>query len=75
MNRDIRLVEMRPEIVNNFIGYVASDKNRTQEIQRTIVDDVSDDTSCIRVNDDHMTLSKETQELSCFRIYFRNNGA
>ena len=66
---------MRPEIVNDFFGYVASNKNRTWEIQRTIVDDVSDDTSCIRITDDHMTLSKETQELSGFRIYFRNNGA
>jgi len=66
---------MRPEIVNNCIGYVASNKNRTKEIQRTIVDGVSDDTSYIRVNDDRITLSKETQELSRFRIYFHINGA
>ena len=41
--RDVRLVEMRPEIVNSFIGYVTANKNRTQEFQRTIVD-ISDDT-------------------------------
>lgn len=29
LDRDIRLVEMRPEIVNNFTGSVASNKNRT----------------------------------------------
>jgi len=28
-NRDIRLVEMIPEIANSSIGYVASKKNRT----------------------------------------------
>jgi hypothetical protein len=62
---------MRPDSVNSFIGYVASNLGAPLYI----VDDVSDDTSYVRVNDYHMTLSTEKQELSRVRIYFHNNGS